>query len=86
MYRTLGKIGVLFLAVWTGAARAEAVDSYHYLHVTISTPWTIFLVLVPMVLAPMVLMGVLVWRYAERRKEDEGAEEAVEGKQNDAGS
>lgn len=81
MGKTLGKAALLFLAAWAGTARAEAVDSYHYLHVTISTPWTIFLVLVPMVLAPMVLMGVLVWRYAERRKDDEGTEEVVGGKQ-----
>ncbi len=81
MCKTLGKVVFLLMAVWAGAARAEAVDSYHYLHVTISTPWTIFLVLVPMVLAPMVLMGVLAWRYAERRKGDEDVEEVVEGKQ-----
>ncbi len=81
MDKTLGKAALLFLAAWAGTARAEAVDSYHYLHVTISTPWTIFLVLVPFVLAPLILMGVLVWRYAERRKEDENAAEAVEGKQ-----
>ncbi len=81
MYKTLGKAVWPLLALWAETARAEAVDSYHYLHVTISTPWTIFLVLVPMVLAPMVLMGVLVWRYAERRKGDESTEEVVEGKQ-----
>ncbi len=80
MYKTLGKAALLMISVWAGAARAEAVDSYHYLHVTIATPWTIFLVLVPFVLAPLILMGVLVWRYAERRKEDENAAEAVEGK------
>lgn len=60
--------------LWTGAAHAE-VDSYRYLHVTIETPWFIFLVLLPMVLAPLVLMGALVWRYAERRKDTEETED-----------
>jgi hypothetical protein len=77
MSKTMGKAALLLNMLWAGAARAEAVDSYHYLHVTINTPWTIFLVLVPMVLAPLILMGVLVWRYTERKKEDE----AEEGKQ-----
>ncbi len=81
MYKTLGRAALLALSAWAGIASAESVDSYRYLHVTIATPWTIFLVLVPMVLAPLVLMGVLAWRYAERRKGDEDTEEAVEGKQ-----
>ena len=55
---------------YAGAANAS-VDSYRYLHVTIETPWIIFLILAPMVLAPLALMGVMVWRYTERRKEDE---------------
>lgn len=66
--------------VWAGSAQAAAVDSYRYLHVTIETPWSIFLLLAPMVLAPMVLMGILVWRYAERRK-GESDEKAVGGGQ-----
>jgi hypothetical protein len=80
MYKTIAQAAMLLLAAWTATAQA-AVDSYHYLHVTIDTPWTIFLVLVPMVLMPLILMGVMVWRYAERRKGDEGAEGAAEGKQ-----
>jgi len=60
---------------WAGTAHA-AVDSYRYLHVTIETPWFIFLVLLPMVLAPLVLMGILVWRYTERRKDTEEPENA----------
>lgn len=63
-----------------GAAHA-AVDSYRYLHVTIETPWIIFLILAPMVLAPLILMGVMVWRYAERRKEDEEPENAAGGRE-----
>ena len=85
MCKMMSKSILLLAMMWAeaaNAANAAAVDSYHYLHVTIDTPWTIFLVLAPMVLAPTILMGVLVWRYAERRKGDEGVEDiAAEGKQ-----
>ena len=65
------------LAGWTAKSFA-AVDSYRYLHVTVETPWTIFLVLLPFVLAPLVLMAVLAWRYAGRKTESNEADESVE--------
>ncbi len=74
------KAALLSALFYAGAAQAS-VDSYRYLHVTIETPWIIFLVLVPMVLAPLVLMGIMVWRYAERRKEDEEPGAAAENGQ-----
>jgi len=43
---------------------AAATDSYRWLHVTIDTPWAIFLFLLPMVLLPVVLMAGLYWRFA----------------------
>jgi hypothetical protein len=58
----------VLLAGWTAKSFA-AVDSYRYLHVTVETPWTIFLVLLPFVLAPLVLMAVLAWRYAGKKPE-----------------
>jgi len=76
MYRISGKAVSLVVLLWAQSAHA-AVDSYHYLHVTIETPWFIFLVLLPMVLAPLVLMGVMVWRYAERRKDGDAPQEVV---------
>lgn len=78
MSRKFGIVTPLAFLPWAGPACA-AVDSYHYLHVTIETPWFIFLVLLPMVLAPLVLMGVMVWRYAERRKEAGQGEQGAEG-------
>ncbi|MGC1387475.1 MAG: hypothetical protein WA807_05645 [Steroidobacteraceae bacterium] len=39
-----------------------AIDSYRYLHVSIETPWTIFLFLLVAVFAPFILMVVLMWR------------------------
>lgn len=75
MYRIFGKTLPWLALLWAGSAHA-AVDSYRYLHVTIETPWVIFLVLLPMVLTPLVLMAVMSWRFAERRKNTEGAEGA----------
>ncbi len=51
--------------------RVWAIDSYRYLHVTIDTPWLIFLFLLPAVLAPLILMAVLYWRFAIRRSKAE---------------
>ena len=50
---------------------ALAVDSYRYLHVTIDTPWAIFLFLLPIVLSPFILMVILYWRFAIRKKNDQ---------------
>ncbi|HXH71368.1 MAG TPA: hypothetical protein VNI58_00945 [Mariprofundaceae bacterium] len=69
-------IGILFLA---GASNAWAVDSYRYLHVTIDTPWTIFVFLFFLVFAPMILAVVLYWRHAwTRGKEEDDKEEATD--------
>jgi len=46
-----------------------SMDSYRFLHVTIDTPWSIFVFLLLTIFAPFVLMAVLVWRYAERKVE-----------------
>ncbi|MDE2131786.1 MAG: hypothetical protein KGJ15_03375 [Betaproteobacteria bacterium] len=49
------------------ASRCFAFDSYRYLHVTIDTPWGIFLFLLIGIFAPFILMGVLVWRHSEHK-------------------
>lgn len=60
---------VIFLVAMTlVSVPAWAVDSYRYLHVTIDTPWSIFLFLLPIVLSPFILMAILYWRFAGRRK------------------
>jgi uncharacterized membrane protein YadS len=48
-----------------------AVDSYRFMHVTISTPWYIFLFLLMGVFAPFVLMAVLAWSSAVRKSDRE---------------
>ena len=50
-------------------ASAWAVDSYRWFHVTIETPWAIFIFLLPMVVAPLVLMVILYWRFTLRPAE-----------------
>ena len=59
---------VLFSIV---SSSAWALDSYRYLHVSIDTPWAIFLFLLPIVLSPFILMAILYWRFAGRRSRKE---------------
>jgi cytochrome b subunit of formate dehydrogenase len=41
---------------------AFAIDSYRYLHVSIETPWLIFLFLLVAIFIPFILMLILMWR------------------------
>jgi hypothetical protein len=52
------------------AGPSEALDSYRYLHVTIDTPWSIFLFLLIGIFAPFILMAVLVWRHSGNKTPD----------------
>jgi len=62
----------LFMLVLLWPLQAMAVDSYRFLHVTIDTPWFIFVFLFFLVFAPMILMVILYWKYAlDSKKEDE---------------
>ena len=61
------------------AGRCFAFDSYRYLHVTIDTPWSIFLFLLIGIFAPFVLMGVLVWRYSDRKRSKSSDDRSKEG-------
>jgi uncharacterized membrane protein len=51
-----------------GPAQAS-VNSYRFLHVTIDTPWHIFLFLLMGVFAPFILMVVLMWRNSTRKRD-----------------
>ncbi|MGA2776393.1 MAG: hypothetical protein ABSF94_02475 [Steroidobacteraceae bacterium] len=53
------------------ASSGYAIDSYRYLHVSIETPWMIFLFLLVAVFVPFVLMVVLMWRGAARKADAE---------------
>lgn len=66
--RTSAYIAVVpLIGLWADAA--YAFDSYRYLHVTIDTPWLIFLGLLPVVMSPLILMAFLYWRFARRRSQ-----------------
>lgn len=56
--------------VWAASAQAE-VDSYRFAHVTIATPWYIFIFLLMGVFAPFVLMVVIAWRNAARKSKQD---------------
>lgn len=60
---------ILCMALFWANESHAAVDSYRYLHVTVETPYTIFLFLLAGILAPFVLMGILVWRFIGRKPE-----------------
>lgn len=45
-----------------------AVDSYRFIHVTIETPWMIFLFLLCIVLFPFVLTAILHWHFANKKE------------------
>ena len=66
---------ILMLTGFIGATPAQAaVDSYRFMHVTISTPWYIFLFLLMGVFAPFVLMAVLAWANAARKSDREAVD------------
>jgi len=70
---------MLAMLVVTPAALA---DSYRYMHVTIDTPWMIFVFLLLAVLAPFILMVALYWHNAFKRSA-EADEDEEEGKAGD---
>lgn len=66
---------ILMVAGTFAASSAQAqVDSYRYLHVTIETPWYIFLFLMMGVFAPFVLMAVMAWKNAIRKSKMEATD------------
>ncbi len=65
------KIYLLILSMATflllPLSASAATDSYRWLHVTIDTPWAIFVFLLPMVLFPAILMAILYWRFSGKK-------------------
>ena len=64
------------MLLWANNSYA-AVDSYRYLHVTVETPYTIFLFLLAGILAPFLLMGILVWRFIGRKPSEDEQQSSV---------
>lgn len=60
-----------FMILLMAASSVFAVDSYRYAHVTIDTPWAIFIFLLLIILFPFVLMAVLYWHFAMKKPDAE---------------
>jgi hypothetical protein len=70
VYKILSRIPFVMLLLGM-ASSAHAVDSYRYAHVTIETPWAIFVFLLFIILVPFILMAILHWHFASKKKDDE---------------
>jgi len=66
----------LMAALLVAGGNAWAVDSYRFLHVTIDTPWFIFIFLFFLVFSPMILSAIIHWRTALKRDDEEDEDEA----------
>ena len=75
------RVTLLMLGIISATSAHAAVDSYRYAHVTISTPWYIFIFLLMGVFAPFILMAILAWRVA-MRKTDVNSKELNKSKEN----
>jgi hypothetical protein len=67
-WRAVRAAAVFGLLAPAAAPVLAAVNSYRFLHVTIDTPWHIFLFLLMGIFAPFILMVVLMWRTSARRR------------------
>jgi len=76
MRKFLARSGMYIALLFSWIDTCYAVDTYRYVHVSIDSVWTIFLFLLAFVLAPIVLMGALVW-YSARRKKNLKKEQSV---------
>ena len=75
MYKLSIKSGLMMSSLFAANAQA-AVDSYRFTHVTIATPWYIFIFLLMGVFVPFVLMAVLAWRVAMRKSSSHASDVA----------
>jgi len=80
----LARLGMIFGLALGWVDSSYALDSYRFLHVTIDTPWAIFIFLLFTVFIPFILMAALVWRYAERKVDPEKKQPIQAESKNDA--
>ncbi|MGD8567672.1 MAG: hypothetical protein PVJ39_06270 [Gammaproteobacteria bacterium] len=55
---------------------AFAADSYRYFHVSIETPWAIFIFLLLIILFPFVLSAILYWYFTFKKHKEQSDTEA----------
>jgi predicted membrane protein len=63
---------IIGLLLFTVLNTVQAAEGYRYMHVTIDTPWAIFLFLLVIVLFPFVLMAILYWYFAFKSAKEKG--------------
>ncbi len=71
MKTVLQQFSVLIASMIMAVNAQAATDSYRFLHVTIDTPWAIFLFLLIFILTPFVLMAMLYWYFAFKKNKEE---------------
>ena len=77
---------VMMFALLLQANYVFAADSYRYMHVSIDTPWAIFIFLLFIILFPFVLSAILYWYFTFKKnkqeaQQQENASSAVEEEQ-----
>ncbi|MEJ2179529.1 MAG: hypothetical protein P8Y28_03615 [Gammaproteobacteria bacterium] len=65
----------VFVASMLYTEYGEAADSYRYLHVSIDTPWLIFIFLLVIILFPFVLSAILYWYFTFKKHKEEKAKQ-----------
>lgn len=76
MNKLAGRAWLMTMGLLATLPVQAAVDSYRFAHVTIATPWYIFIFLLMGIFFPFVLMAVLAWKNAIRKSDEEEASEA----------
>ena len=62
---------------------AHAADSYRFFHVTIDTPWLIFIFLLAIILFPFVLSAILYWHFTLKKHREKKAVSGADAPSND---
>ena len=70
------RLFLTIIGVFSAASAQAATDSYRFLHVTIDTPWAIFLFLLVFIMIPFILMAMLYWYFAFKKNDDEAPVES----------
>jgi hypothetical protein len=53
------------------ASQVQAASDFRYLHVSINTPWAIFIFLLIIILFPFILTAILYWYFAFKKNAEE---------------
>lgn len=61
---------ILTLIIFLLSSAVHAADSYRFFHVTIDTPWLIFIFLLMIILFPFVLSAILYWHFTLKKRKE----------------